>query len=81
MVKQGKNVRSESPLVSLRERVGKTQFQVAIEVGVTPQTVGAWERGAIPHLDKAVKLAGSLGLSLEDLCEAFGLVVGKNEET
>ena len=56
-----------------RERAGKTQFQVAVDVGVQPQSVGNWERGAIPHLDKAVLLAISLGLTMDEICLSFGL--------
>jgi transcriptional regulator with XRE-family HTH domain len=65
--------RGKPTLRFLREKAGKTQFQVAVDVGVQPQAVGNWERGAVPHLDKAVLLAESLGISLEELCEAFGL--------
>ena len=58
----------------LRERVKKTQTQVAQEVGVQPRSYGAWEReGAIPALDKAVKLARSLDASLSEICVSLGI--------
>jgi transcriptional regulator with XRE-family HTH domain len=60
-------------VAQLRDKTGKTQRQVAAEVGVTEKAVGDWERGVMPRLDKALKLAQSLGISLDELCEAYGL--------
>ena len=76
-----KNTSGEAkPLELLRERVHKTQLQVAFDVGVSPKTVGSWEKGAIPHFDKAVKLASSLNVSLDELCEAFGMEVPNQDK-
>lgn len=60
-------------LAKLRGKTGKTQRQISFEVGVSEKTVAAWEKGSIPALDKAVRLADSLGISLDELCEAFNL--------
>ena len=60
-----------------REMVGKTQLQVANDCKVNPQAVGKWEQGSIPHLNKAVLLAQSLEITMEQLCEAFGLTTTK----
>jgi transcriptional regulator with XRE-family HTH domain len=64
----------------MRAKTGKTQLQVAVEVGVTPQTVLHWEKGKMPTLDKAVRLAKVLGVSLDELCNAFGLTVDEPSE-
>ena len=62
-------------LENLRERVRKTQRQVAIDVGVSDRAVSGWESSAIPKLDSAVGLAKSLGVSLKTICEAIGISV------
>ena len=60
----------------LRNRVGKTQFQVAVEVGVSDRAIRAWEQqGTIPAFDTAVALARCYEVSLKDLAKAFGLTV------
>lgn len=74
MVEEQTTNRGKQTLRLFREKAGKTQLQVAFEVGVQPQAVGSWEnKGVVPHLDKAVKLANCLGVSLEEICEAFGI--------
>jgi transcriptional regulator with XRE-family HTH domain len=70
----------KSPLATLREQCGKSQLQVAVDVSVTPQTVGSWERGKMPSFDKAVRLAESLNLSLDELALALGLSPPKKTE-
>lgn len=62
-----------TPLARLRDKTGKTQRQVSFEVGVSERTVASWEKGSMPALDKAVRLADSLGVTLDELCEAFDL--------
>lgn len=57
-----------------REKQGLTQAQLAGKVGVTSQTISAYEKncagekGKTPTLDKAVSLARVLGVSLDYLC-------------
>lgn len=52
----------------LREAAGLTQFQLAVAVGVQPQTVGAWERGQKQpsglHLQAVARV---LGVSADDV--------------
>lgn len=52
----------------LREAQGKTQKQLADEMGVERSTVAKWEAGtALPRADKLPKLAEVLGCSVADL--------------
>jgi transcriptional regulator with XRE-family HTH domain len=52
----------------LRETQGKTQKQLADEMGVERSTVAKWEAGtAFPRADKLPKLAEVLGCSVADL--------------
>lgn len=52
----------------LREAQGKTQKQLADEMGVERSTVAKWEaRTAFPRADKLPKLAEVLGCSVADL--------------
>ena len=51
-------------------RIGKglTQAELAKRVGVTQQAVANWESGGVtPTVDKALKLADALGVSLEKI--------------
>jgi transcriptional regulator with XRE-family HTH domain len=52
----------------LRDRSGKTQAAVAVEVGVTPRAVQNWEysKGTL-NFEKAIGLAEALGVSLDEL--------------
>ncbi len=51
-----------------RAAVGKTQEQLAEEVGVSRQTVAKWESGETsPDFDHAVRVASVLDVSLNDL--------------
>lgn len=52
----------------LREAQGKTQKQLADEMGVERSTIAKWEAGtALPRADKLPKLAEVLGCSVADL--------------
>ena len=68
---------SEKPtLKDLRLAAGKTQIEIASEVGVREKAVRRWESmETIPTLDKAVKLAISLNCNIEQVLVAFGLPV------
>lgn len=51
-----------------RAAVGKTQEQLAEEVGVSRQTVAKWESGETsPDFDHAIRVASALDVSLDDL--------------
>lgn len=61
-------------LKAQREKLGLTQAQLAEKIGVTSQTISAYEKnssgekGKTPTLDKAVALAQALNISLDYLC-------------
>nr|WP_237741517.1 helix-turn-helix transcriptional regulator [Anabaena sp. PCC 7108] len=59
--------------MSLRKRVNLTQRKVAQELDIRTQTVGAWEKGGVPHLppSKMKKLCDIYQCTLDDLIEAF----------
>ena len=61
-------------LKRLREEAGLTQIQLAAQVPVDPSALRAWENsGAMPALDKAVKLAKILQVPLTRICLEFGI--------
>lgn len=52
-----------------REQSGLKQKELAEKVGVTPQTISAYEKGGkTPTLDNASAIAKELGVSLDWLC-------------
>ena len=58
-----------------REKHGLTQAQLGEKVGLSTQTISAYEknvsgRGKTPTLDKAIAIADALGVSLDFLCGA-----------
>lgn len=55
-------------LIEARKAKGKTQAQIAKEVGVTRQTVSDWEGGhATPYPGQRAAYAGALGITLSEL--------------
>ena len=55
-------------IAELRKAAGKTQEQLAREIGVSRSAVAMWEVGAIfPATDKLPQLANSLGCSIDEL--------------
>ncbi|MED4354797.1 helix-turn-helix transcriptional regulator [Schinkia azotoformans] len=50
---------------------GKSQKEIASELGVSPQQLNNWinQSGQFPRVDKALKLAMILGVALNDLYE------------
>lgn len=53
-----------------RERLGLSQKQVAIEIGVRPPTVSQWESGIkTPSRENLAKLADLYGVSIEYLMD------------
>ena len=53
-----------------RERLGLSQKQVAIDIGVRPPTVSQWESGVKkPSRENLAKLADLYGVSIEYLME------------
>src|SRR3954462_11079359 len=50
----------------LREAQGWSQFELAVKVGVTPNTVGRWERGEVePKFTHARTLSALFGVPME----------------
>lgn len=65
-------------LKELRVRNGLSQEQLAVTMGVTPSTVGKWERGERePTFEMLTKLANYFGVSLDFL---FGRTIFENKE-
>jgi transcriptional regulator with XRE-family HTH domain len=60
----------QSALASLREKRGLTQLQLAVLIGVTPNTIQGWEKHGLPNLKKYRRLASALGCDLSELDEA-----------
>jgi transcriptional regulator with XRE-family HTH domain len=54
-------------LTALREKAGITMYRLAQLTGISKQTIGNLERGAIPSWDTVQLLAHALGVS----CEVF----------
>ena len=53
-------------LVEARQRAGLTAARLAPALNVTPHTVWLWERGKrSPHLSQLVRLAESLGVTVD----------------
>lgn len=63
---------SSRTFADLRRDRGMTLEEVATKAGYTSATA-VWrvERGAMPKLDQALRLAAALGTSLEELSEAI----------
>lgn len=52
--------------MAVRSRLGLSQAKLGLQLGITPQTVSAWERGeAYPRLDTAQKLAELAGVTVD----------------
>ena len=52
----------------LREEQGWSQFDLAVKTGVTPGTVGNWERGQNePKVTQLRRLARVFGVSMDDI--------------
>jgi transcriptional regulator with XRE-family HTH domain len=63
-----KNRRRRVELINRRVALGYTQQRLGEALGVTPETIAAWERGAFtPNPDKRPKLASVLKTSLPDV--------------
>jgi transcriptional regulator with XRE-family HTH domain len=58
-----------STVADHRRLLGLTQVQLAERVGVSEQTIVAWERGAttLPQPERLATLARALGLEIRDL--------------
>ncbi len=78
----GDEPKRKSALEELRLKAHKTRVQVGREVGVTERNVYDWETGKFfPRFDRAVALAHSLGVTLDELCESLGLQAPRKQNT
>jgi transcriptional regulator with XRE-family HTH domain len=60
----------KSRLPRLREQAGLTQVQLAVLVGVTPNTIQNWEKdNGLEQLERYLKLAEIFGCNVSDLVE------------
>ena len=58
-------------LKELREAKSLTQLEVAIKLGITPNTVGNWERGVQePRFSQVPALAELYGVTIQEIYEA-----------
>ena len=58
-------------LKGLREAKGLTQLEVAYKLGITPNTVGNWERGVQePRFSQVPALAELYGVTLQQIYDA-----------
>lgn len=61
-------------LKEIRVSQDKTQQEIAQSLGVSKQAVSLWEKGKqSPTLEKAVKLAKMLNISLDELAQSMGI--------
>lgn len=63
-------VKAKSKVGELRNKAGLTQAQLAVFIGVTPNTIQNWEKdGGLYQLEKYLKLCEVLGCEIRDLIE------------
>ncbi len=63
-------LKAKSRVAELRKKAGLTQAQLAVFIGVTPNTIQNWEKDSgLDQLEKYLKLCEVLGCSLRDLIE------------
>lgn len=60
-----------SRIAALREKMGLTQAQLAVFIGVTTNTIQNWESGksGVDQIEKFLKLCAVLDCDLKDLIE------------
>lgn len=62
--------RPKSRIAELRQKAGLTQAQLAVFIGVTPNTIQNWEKDdGLDQLEKYLKLCVLFGCKIEDLVE------------
>lgn len=64
-----------------RKRCGKTQTQVAEELGLYKQTISQWERGKTPELQNLVRYAKVVGVEVSELLTGLSHVVSSDDDT
>ena len=62
--------RPKSKIAELRQKAGLTQAQLAVFIGVTPNTIQNWEKDdGLDQLQKYLKLCVLFDCNIEDLME------------
>ena len=52
----------------IRNKIGLTQGELAVKIGVNQNTVSQWETGErVPRADKLIQLAEILGCTVDEL--------------
>lgn len=73
-----KERKGKSILKERREALGKSQTEVAVEIGISERAYRNIENGlSIPGLDTAVAIASVIQVPLRVICESVGLDVSK----
>lgn len=68
-------------LIDARKNTGKTQEEIAAEVGVDRTTLGRWERNeGTPYPSQRAKYAEALGITMDELTAMLSSVPTKNGE-
>lgn len=66
-------------IADARDRLGINQSELARRLGVTPQSVQAWESGrSVPRVSKFQEISRALGISGRDLLQASGMMNPKS---
>ena len=56
----------EKLLNELKEKISKSELARSTEIG--DSTIRSWEKGSQPTLDKLIKIANYLNITLDELC-------------
>ena len=68
----------KSKVAEFREKAGLTQIQLAVLVGVTPNTIQNWEKDSgLGQLERYLKLAEIFGCNVEELIEYIPTAEGE----
>lgn len=64
------NIKIGNYLKKKRKEKGKTQAEIALEMGVTYQAVSRWEKGdSIPDIETLANLAGYYQITINDILQ------------
>ncbi len=60
----------KSNIKQLRDKQGLSQLKLAVDVGVTPNTIQNWENSkGLANIEKVIRLCKTLECTIEDLIE------------
>jgi DNA-binding XRE family transcriptional regulator len=76
------SLKPKSRVASLREKARLTQVQLAVLVGVTPNTIQNWEKeNGLDQLQRYLRLAEVFGCNVSDLVEYVPAPEGKEPKS